>query len=64
LTSYEVALKYIATTTTTTGLTVKAHLDERNYPKVTITDEQMDTIQLQPHTTQPSRNYTICPQRS
>jgi hypothetical protein len=62
LTSYEVALKYIATTTTTTGLTVKAHLDKRNYPKVTITDEQMDAIQLQPHTTQPSRNYTICPQ--
>jgi Rhodopirellula transposase DDE domain len=62
LTSYEVALKYIATTTTTTGLTVKAYLDERDYPKVTITDQQMDAIELQPHTTQPSRNYTISPQ--
>jgi hypothetical protein len=62
LTSYEVALKYIATTTTTTGLTVKAHLDEQNYPKVTITDTQMDTIQLQRHTIQPTRNYTISPQ--
>jgi len=62
LTSYEVALKYISTTTTTTGLTVKAYLDERDYPKVTITDEQMDAIELQRHTTQPSRNYTISPQ--
>jgi hypothetical protein len=62
LTSYEVALKYIATTTTTTGLKVKAYLDERDYPKVTITDEEMDAIELQPHATQPNRNYTISPQ--
>lgn len=62
LTSYEVALKYIATTTTTTGLKVKAYLDERDYPKVTVTDDEMDAIELQPHTTQPSRNYTISPQ--
>jgi hypothetical protein len=62
LTSHEVALKYIATTTTTTGLTVKAYLDEREYPKVTITDEEMDAIELRPHDTQPSRNYTISPQ--
>jgi hypothetical protein len=62
LTSYEVALKYIATTTTTTGLKVKAHHDERDYPKMTITDEQMEAIQLHRHATQPSRNYTISPQ--
>jgi hypothetical protein len=62
LTRYEVALNYIATTTTTTGLKVKAYLDERDYPKVTITDEEMDAIELQPHATQPNRNYTISPQ--
>lgn len=64
LISSEVALKYIATTTTTTGLTVKAYLDERDYPKVTISDAEMDTIHLQRHTTQPTRNYTIRPQWS
>jgi hypothetical protein len=29
---------------------------------VTITDQQMDAIELQPHETQPSRNYTVRPQ--
>ena len=62
LISHETARNYIATTTTTTGLTVKAYLDQRDYPKVTITDDEMDALQLHAHTTQPSRNYTISPQ--
>jgi Rhodopirellula transposase DDE domain len=64
LVSYETARNYIATTTTTTGLTVKAYIDYKDYPRVTVTDDEMDAIQLQLHNTQPSRNYTISPQCS
>jgi hypothetical protein len=62
LTSYEMALKYISTTTTATGLTVKAYLDQRTYQTTTVTDEEMAALILQAHDIQPSRNYTICPQ--
>jgi len=64
LDSYDTVLNYIATTTTTTGLKVKAYLDTRTYTKVTITDEEMETINLDRHDTQPARNYTISPQWS
>ena len=62
LTSHELAVKYISTTTTVTGLTVKAYLDERTYQTTTVTNEEMAALTLQPHDTQPSRNYTISPQ--
>jgi hypothetical protein len=64
LVSYETAVNYLRTTTTSTGLKVKAYLDTSNYPKVTISDEEMDAIQLRPHDTQATRNYTISPQWS
>lgn len=62
LDSYETVLNHVATTTTTTGLKVNAYLDTRTYTKAIITDEQMETIELHRHDTQPTRNYTISPQ--
>jgi hypothetical protein len=62
LDSYETILNYIRTTTTTTGLKVKAYLVAREYPKgVTISDDEMDQLHLHPHDTQPTRNYTLSP---
>lgn len=64
LVSYETILKFIRTTTTTTGLQVKAYLDPRNYPKKTkISEEQMSQLVLEKHETQPQRNYTLKPRR-
>ena len=43
LESHEVIVQLIAATTTSTGLTVQAELDEGTYPKgVKISDQQMD----------------------
>ena len=62
LDSYETILNYIATTTTTTGLSVKAYLVPTDYPTgVKISDEEMAELQLRLHDTQPARNYTISP---
>ena len=45
LDSYETILKYIRTTTTSSGLRVRAHLIRRRYPKgVKITDERMQAL--------------------
>ena len=47
LDSYETILKYLRTTTTTTGLRVRAHLVRKAYKKgVKITREQMDELDL------------------
>jgi hypothetical protein len=62
LDSYETVLNYISTTTTTTGLQVKAYLVTTDYPTgVKISDEEMRGLQLRPHDTQPARNYTLSP---
>jgi Rhodopirellula transposase DDE domain len=62
LDSYETILNYIRTTTTTTGLRVKAYLVTTDYPTgVKTSDKEMDELQLQPHNTQPARNYTLSP---
>jgi hypothetical protein len=64
LDSYETILNYARTTTTTTGLQVKAYLAPTDYPTGTkLSDEAMDQLQVQPHATQPIRNYTISPRR-
>ena len=58
----ETILNYARTTTTTTGLRVKAHLVRRRYKKgVKITDDQMRNLALSRHDTLPKWNYTICP---
>ena len=62
LESYEVALNYISTTTTKTGLTVSAKLNSKTYEKgQTATDEEMDLLNIRRHKTLPEWNYTIKP---
>jgi hypothetical protein len=62
LESHEVVVDLIAATTTRTGLSVHAQLDEANYPKgVRITDKQIQTLPLQRHSFHPDWNYTLQP---
>lgn len=60
LTSHEAVVQLISATTTRSGLTVRAELDEGTYPKgVKITDKQMAALPLTPHDFHGEWNYTI-----
>ena len=62
LDSYETILNYARTTRTSKGLEVNAYLVNTHYPKgMKISDQAMDELQLRPHETQPTRNYTLRP---
>jgi hypothetical protein len=62
LRSYETVLKYLRTTKTSTGLTVRATLARKCYTKgLKITDEQMEDVILKPHTERKDWNYSILP---
>jgi len=61
LASYEVIINLIAATTTSTGLDVYARLDDREYPKVEVTDQQLAAVNLVPAEFHPEWNYTIKP---
>jgi hypothetical protein len=62
LTSHEVIVNTIAATTTATGLTVHAELDDRTYPTgVKISDQQMTALPLTRHTFHGDWNYTLHP---
>ena len=62
LDSLPTMLNYIRTTTTSTGLKVRASLTRRHYPKgVQITDEQMAALELHHHDVLPNWNYTLLP---
>jgi hypothetical protein len=66
LTSHEVIVNTIASTTTKTGLNVHAELDTNTYPKgIKIPDHEMkklhDTQTRVPHEWSPKWNYTIKP---
>ena len=62
LTSYQVVIELIASTTTNTGLTVYARLDETTYPqKIKITDEQIAAVNITGHQFHPEWNYIISP---
>ena len=62
LETYEVALNYISTTKTQTGLTVTAKLNTQIYPKgQTVTAEEMNLLNIREHKTLPQWNYTIKP---
>src|SRR5262249_11693132 len=64
LKSLSVMLAYIRGTTTTTGLTVKAYLDEGIYPKgQKVTRDQLRGLNARPHSVCPNWNYTIRPHR-
>ena len=65
LVSHEVVVKLIGATMTKTGLKVKAKLDKRKYPlKVKVTDEQMRSLNIEPHKFHGEWNYTIRPRTS
>lgn len=62
LRSLDLMLGYIRGTTTTTGLRVKASLDERTYRKgEAITTAEMEGLWMSPHATLPVWNYTLSP---
>jgi hypothetical protein len=62
LDDYETILNYARTTTTKTGLKINAYLVTTDYPTgVKISDQAMTELQVRPHDTQPTRNYTITP---
>ncbi len=62
LRSFKTIVQLIAATTTTSGLTVRAELDERKYPKgVKISDAQFTAINLARHAFHGDWNYTISP---
>ncbi len=60
LVSYETIINFISSTTTKTGLKVKAKLDTHEYETgKKITDEQMQTVRVKHHDIHPQWNYTI-----
>src|SRR5947209_14296563 len=62
LISHEVIINLIAGTTTTTGLTVYARLDDREYEKgVTVTDEQLAAVNITRNPFHGDWNYRIVP---
>lgn len=62
LNSYETIRKYIQSTTTSTGLTVKGYAVPKHYAKAErVTDEEMEALRIKHHITQPLRNYTLTP---
>ena len=62
LRNYETILNFIRTTKTKTGLRVRARLVDHDYPTgIKISDADFATLALEPHETQPQRNYTIRP---
>jgi transposase len=62
LVSYETVVNLIGATRTKAGLRIKAALDTREYEAgVKISDEDMERINLRPHSTNPPWNYTISP---
>ena len=64
LTAYEVVLEQIKHTTTKTGLTIDAVLDENHYETgKKITDKQMKSVNLQGDEFHPEWNYTIRSQK-
>lgn len=64
LTSYEVILDALRTTTTTTGLCVEATLMDATYETgLSVTDKEMKLLMIEKHATCPSWNYTIRPRK-
>ena len=60
LTEYQVIIDTISATTTATGLTVEAMLDDNTYPTgVKISKAQMKAVPLTPHQFHGEWNYTI-----
>ncbi len=63
LVSREAVVNLIASTTTRSGLTVKAALDTHRYATaIKVTDKELEALSLQPHRFHGEWNYTISPQ--
>ncbi len=63
LRSFRTIVQLIAATSTTAGLTVRAELDEKKYPKgVKISDANLAAVNLLRHDFHGDWNYTISPQ--
>ena len=64
LTSYELVVKYIRTTETTSGLKVSARLVRKRYERgEAISGVEMRQLRLTRHKTLPGWNYTLAPQK-
>lgn len=64
LTTYEVIINLIASTTTKTGLVVRAAMDSRQYETgIKVTDEELSHLRLTPATFHGEWNYSIKPRR-
>jgi hypothetical protein len=64
LRDYETIVHLIAATTTAKGLSVTCRLDHRKYPTGRkVTDEEMATVHLTPHTFHGEWNYVIHPKK-
>ena len=64
LDSYETIMNYIRTTSTATGLHVRARLVKKAYKKgIKISDTQFSQLSMQRHTTLPKWNYTLLPRK-
>jgi len=60
LISHEVIINLIASTRTVNGLAVRCVLDSNTYPKgIKVSDEEMKSINIQPHSFHGDWNYTI-----
>ena len=65
LLTHATIVNLIASTRTKAGLKVHCYLDKEKYPpKLRISDEQMSTLNLQPHKFHGDWNYTLRPRRS
>src|ERR1700722_1585380 len=64
LVSYLAIIQLIASTTTKTGLTVTCQLDANAYEKgIKVTDDEMESLSVKPHSYHGEWNYTIAPRR-
>ena len=62
LSSYEKMLRFVNSTTTKTGLTVKGHLIEKDYKiKKKYTEDQKRQLNIQYMIKLPNWNYTLSP---
>ena len=62
LVSHEVIVNLIGSTTTATGLKIRAELDRNPYPTgIKVTDEEMATVRIQQADFHGEWNYTILP---
>ena len=62
LVTLQAIVELIGHTKTSTGLTVRAAIDQGTYPSgIKVTDEQLSLVRLRPHKSHGEWNYTITP---